>query len=380
MGYAGNVKLLAQRVNELRAQNYRIALLAGGVARGERLEHALAGFDCPAKFYEEPPQRLTAGEAAILPIALSKGFQYPDIQLYVAAERIFSGANKQRARTRAHSGEKIAAFTELSVGDYVVHEDHGIGQYMGTVRLASEGVYRDFLHIRYQGADKLYVPVDQLDRVQKYIGSEGEAPKINRLSGGDWQRQKARAKASVREWPGIGQTLCGARVRQGLCLRAGHAMAAGFEESFPYEETPDQLAAIEEIKRDMESDKVMDRLLCGDVGYGKTEVALRAIFKAVMSGKQAALLAPTTILVQQHYATMNEPLPRLPRACGHHQPLPHARRAEAGARGPQGREDRRDHRHAPLAGQGCEIQGSGPVGGRRGAALWCGAQGGPSRS
>ena len=305
MGYAGNVKLLAQRVNELRAQNYRIALLAGGVARGERLEHALAGFDCPAKFYEEPPQRLTAGEAAILSIALSKGFQYPDIQLYVAAETDIFGANKQRARTRAHSGEKIAAFTELSVGDYVVHEDHGIGQYMGTVRLASEGVYRDFLHIRYQGADKLYVPVDQLDRVQKYIGSEGEAPKINRLSGGDWQRQKARAKASVRELAGELVKLYAERASvKGYAFEPDTPWQREFEESFPYEETPDQLAAIEEIKRDMESDKVMDRLLCGDVGYGKTEVALRAIFKAVMSGKQAALLAPTTILVQQHYATM----------------------------------------------------------------------------
>ena len=305
MGYAGNVKLLAQRVNELRQQNYRIALLAGGVARGERLAHALAGFDCPAKFYEEPPQHLVAGEAAILPIALTKGFQYPDVQLYVASETDIFGANKQRTRTRAHSGEKIAAFTELSVGDYVVHEDHGIGQYMGTVRLASEGVYRDFLHIRYQGADKLYVPVDQLDRVQKYIGSEGEAPKINRLSGGDWQRQKARAKASVRELAGELVKLYAERASvKGYAFEPDTPWQREFEESFPYEETPDQLVAIQEIKRDMESDKVMDRLLCGDVGYGKTEVALRAIFKAVMSGKQAALLAPTTILVQQHYATM----------------------------------------------------------------------------
>ena len=191
------------------------------------------------------------------------------------------------------------------MGDYVVHENHGIGQYMGTVRLASDGTYRDFLHIRYQGTDKLYVPTDQLDRVQKYIGSEGEAPKLNRLSGGEWQRQKAKVKQSIREIAGDLLKLYAQRETiPGHAFDPDTPWQREFEDSFPYEETPDQLAAIADIKRDMESPKVMDRLLCGDVGYGKTEVALRAIFKAVMGGKQAAMLAPTTILAQQHYATM----------------------------------------------------------------------------
>ena len=305
IGYAGNIKMLAERINELRSRNYRIVLMAGGVARGERLAHALKEFECFAFFYDKAPETIKPGVVIILPTAIGKGFQYDDIGLWVVSETDIFGANKQRTKGRAHSGEKIAAFTELSVGDYVVHEDHGVGQYMGTVRLASEGVYRDFLHIRYQGADKLYIPIDQLDRVQKYIGAEGAAPKINRLSGGEWQRQKAKAKASVRELAGELVKLYAERAAvKGYAFEPDTPWQRELEDRFPYEETPDQLVAIEEIKSDMESDKVMDRLLCGDVGYGKTEVALRAIFKAVMSGKQAALLAPTTILVQQHYATM----------------------------------------------------------------------------
>ena len=238
-------------------------------------------------------------------MTLNRGFLYPEIKLAVVAESDIYGINRLKSRAKARSGEKIAAFTDLKVGDYVVHENHGIGQYMGLVRLASEGTYRDFLHIRYQGSDKLYVPTDQLDRVQRYIGSEGEAPKLNRLSGGEWQRQKSKVKQSIQAIAGDLLKLYAARESiPGFAFDPDTPWQREFEDGFPFEETPDQLAAIEDIKRDMEQPKIMDRLLCGDVGYGKTEVALRAIFKAVMSGKQAAMLAPTTILVQQHYATM----------------------------------------------------------------------------
>ena len=189
---------------------------------------------------------------------------------------------------------------------------------MGTVRLASEGTYRDFLHIRYQGSDKLYVPTDQLDRVQKYIGSEGETPKLNRLSGGEWQRQKARVKASIQEIAGELLKLYAHReATPGHAFDPDTPWQRRIRDSFPYEETPDQLAAIEDIKRDMEKPRIMDRLLCGDVGYGKTEVALRAIFKCVMGGKQAALLAPTTIPRAAALRHDDEPLPRLPRQGGH---------------------------------------------------------------
>ncbi len=304
-GYQSNVKELAIDVERWKAEGWRVALLAGGKARGERLSHALVSQESGAKYMEEPPQELAPGEPVILPLTLNRGFLYPEIRLAVAAEADIYGVNRQKSKSHARSGEKIAAFTDLKVGDYVVHESYGVGQFMGVVRLSSEGAYRDFLHIRYQGTDKLYVPTDQLDRVQKYIGSEGEAPKLNRLSGGEWQRQKAKVRQSIKDIAGDLLKLYAQReATPGYAFEPDTPWQREFEDNFPYEETPDQLAAIEDIKRDMEKPKVMDRLLCGDVGYGKTEVALRAIFKAVMSGKQAAMLAPTTILVQQHYATM----------------------------------------------------------------------------
>ncbi len=303
--YQGNIKELARDLNRWKAEGWRVALLAGGTARGERLEGALNTQESPAPFSPDIPDTLEPGQPMIFPMTLNRGFLYPSIKFAVISESDIYGMGRQRSRRRASSGEKIAAFTDLKVGDYVVHENHGIGQYMGIVRLSSDGTYRDFLHIRYQGTDKLYVPTDQLDRVQKYIGSEGEAPKLNKLSGGEWQRQKSKVKQSIEAVAADLVKLYAAREHT-----PGHAFDPDtpwqreFEDGFPYEETPDQLAAIEDIKRDMEKPKIMDRLLCGDVGYGKTEVALRAIFKAVMGGKQAAMLAPTTILVQQHYATM----------------------------------------------------------------------------
>ena len=304
-GYQTNIKELARDLQRWIAEGWRVALLSGGVARGQRLESALKQQEVTAAYAEEVPAQLEAGRPEIFPLALGKGFLYPEIKLAVISEGDVYGGGRQKSHARARTGEKLAAFTELKIGDYVVHENHGIGQYMGTIRLSSEGTYRDFLHIRYQGNDKLYVPTDQLDRVQKYIGSEGERPKLNRLSGGEWQKQKAKVKTSIREMAGELIKLYAHREAvPGHAFDPDTPWQREFEDSFPFEETPDQLRAIQEIKHDMEQPKIMDRLLCGDVGYGKTEVALRAIFKAVMGGKQAALLAPTTILVQQHYATM----------------------------------------------------------------------------
>ena len=304
-GYQANIRELALDLEKWHGEGWQVALLAGGMARGERLVQALEKQECAARFQEGPPEALEPGEPVILPLAINRGFLYPEIRFALVSEADIYGVNRQKSRARARSGEKIAAFTDLKVGDYVVHENHGVGQFMGVVRLASEGTYRDFLHIRYQGTDKLYVPTDQLDRVQKYIGSEGEAPKLNRLSGGEWQRQKSKVRQSIKDIAGDLLKLYAQReATPGYAFDRDTPWQREFEDNFPYEETPDQLAAIEDIKRDMERPRVMDRLLCGDVGYGKTEVALRAVFKCVMSGKQAAMLAPTTILVQQHYATM----------------------------------------------------------------------------
>ncbi|MEE1199066.1 MAG: transcription-repair coupling factor, partial [Christensenellales bacterium] len=298
-------KELARDLKTWIDEGWRVALLAGGAARSERLQKALLAQEVSVEFSADAPQELEQGRPVILPMSLNRGFLYPEIRFAVVSESDIYGVARQKSRARTRSGEKIAAFTDLRVGDYVVHENHGIGQYMGSVRLASDGTYRDFLHIRYQGTDKLYVPTDQLDRVQRYIGSEGEAPKLNRLSGGEWQRQKSKVKQSIREIAGELLKLYAHRESvPGHAFDPDTPWQREFEDHFPFEETPDQLAAIEDIKRDMEAPKVMDRLLCGDVGYGKTEVALRAVFKAVMGGKQAAMLGPTTILVQQHFATM----------------------------------------------------------------------------
>ena len=304
-GYQRSPRELMRDLDRWVSEGWRVALLAGGMARGERLKRMLEELGMALPFQDPAPETLVPGRPVILAASLNRGFLYPEIKLALITESDIFGTSRHKTSSRSMPGEKIAAFTDLKAGDYVVHESHGIGRYMGTVRLASEGTFRDFLHIQYLGSDKLYVPTDQMDRVQKYIGSEGEAPKLNRLSGGEWQRQKSKVQKAIQEIAGELVRLYAARL-----AAKGHAFSPDtpwqrqLEDSFEYEETPDQVQALAEIKQDMESPRCMDRLLCGDVGYGKTEVAIRAIFKAVMDGKQAALLAPTTILVQQHYATL----------------------------------------------------------------------------
>lgn len=303
-GYMGNMRELVRDVKGWIANGFRVALMAGGVARGQRLNKSLYDLGLVVPFEQEIGD-LISEPRVILPSSLHHGFVYPEIKFAVVSESDIFGVSKHKSLARSTPGDKMAAFTELNIGDYVVHVNHGIGRYMGTVRLASDGTYRDFLHIQYIGNDKLYVPTDQMDRVQKYIGAEGAVPRLNKLSGGEWQRQKAKVKSSIQEIAHELLNLYAARsASKGYAFSKDMPWQREFEDSFPFEETPDQLKAIAEIKEDMERDLAMDRLLCGDVGYGKTEVALRAIFKAVMDGKQAALLAPTTILVQQHYATM----------------------------------------------------------------------------
>ncbi len=303
--YQANVKDLAADCRKWKEEGYCVALLTGGTARGKRLEKALTELQVPALFVETLENNLVIGEVLLLPLTLSKGFVWPEAKLALISDSDIYGAGYRKARTRRNTGERIAAFTDLTPGDYVVHETHGVGIYQGTVRIKSEDTYRDYLFIQYQGNDKLYVPTDQLDRVQRFIGAQGQTPKLNRLGGGEWQRQKAKVKAGIKAMAFDLVKLYGKR--QAL---KGHAFAKDsvwqrqFEDNFPYELTPDQLQSVQDIERDMEAPMNMDRLLCGDVGYGKTEVALRAAFKAVMDGKQVALLAPTTILAQQHYNTI----------------------------------------------------------------------------
>ena len=185
-----------------------------------------------------------------------------------------------------------------------MHESHGIGKYLGVETLDVGGIHKDYLHIQYAGDDKLFVPTDQVGLLQKYIGSEGDLPRLHRMGGTEWVKAKARAKKSVED---IAQKLIEIYAKRkdakGHAFPPDDASQREFEDAFPYEETEDQLRAIAEIKADMEKEKPMDRLLCGDVGFGKTEVAIRAAYKAAMDGKQVAVLVPTTVLAQQHYQT-----------------------------------------------------------------------------
>ncbi|MGB9825621.1 MAG: CarD family transcriptional regulator, partial [Desulfofundulus sp.] len=250
----------------------------------------------------------TPGNIALAAGRLSGGFELVSGRLVVITEADIYGQRwKRTQRVRARTAGRPEPLTDLKTGDYVVHVNHGIGRYMGIVSLNIGGVQKDYLLIKYAGEDKLYVPTDQVGLIQKYLGAEAEAPRLSRLGGGEWTRVKGRVKEAVREM--AQELLALYAARQAL---PGHAFSPDtpwqqeFEAAFPYRETPDQLRAIQEVKADMERPRPMDRLLCGDVGYGKTEVALRAAFKAVMDGKQVAVLVPTTILAQQHYNTFRE--------------------------------------------------------------------------
>ena len=304
--YGGQTREMCADVSRWMQDGWRIVMLSGGTARGERLRASFEDEGIRTAFDELGERAPAAGECRIYPLTLSAGFQYPQMKLAVIACGDVYGAKGAKGRAKKKEGSKIASFTDLNVGDYVVHETHGIGIYQGTKRLTSEGASRDYLVVQYLGSDKLYVPADHLDRIQKYIGGgEGAAPKLSRLGGKDWDKQKSKVRESLKALAfDLVQLYAERQKNKGHAFGKDTLWQQEFEENFPYEETPDQLQATEEIKRDMEREEPMDRLLCGDVGYGKTEVALRAAFKAVMDGRQVAILAPTTILAQQHYNTL----------------------------------------------------------------------------
>jgi transcription-repair coupling factor (superfamily II helicase) len=307
MPYQSRLEPLCKDIADWRAQGFAVVLLTGGEARGRRLLRALAEQNTPAVYSETLDGNLIASEVILLPVTLNKGFRNTAAKLILVSDTDLYGTSYQRAKKHQNAGERIASFTDLKPGDYVVHDIHGVGIFDGVVQLNTEGVKRDYLLIRYLGADKLYVPTDQFDRVQKFIGAEHSAPRLNRLGGGEWERQKSKVKAGLKKLAFDLAELYAARQKNtGYPFARETPWQREFEDMFPYELTADQLASVEQIFADMESPRNMDRLLCGDVGYGKTEVALRAAFKAVLDGKQVSILAPTTILVQQHFNTVKK--------------------------------------------------------------------------
>ncbi|MBF1761725.1 MAG: transcription-repair coupling factor, partial [Veillonella sp.] len=234
-------------------------------------------------------------------------FELPHSHFILVTEGNIYGTQKKRLRRKQEKGQEINYFTDLTVGDYVVHALHGIGKYLGLKTIEVEGKHKDYIEIAYAGTDRLFLPADHLDQLQKYIGNEGDVPRIHKMGGADWRKVKAKAQKSIDDLADKLVELYAKReIAEGFAFPEDTPWQAEFEDAFPYEETADQLVATAEIKESMERQQPMDRLLCGDVGFGKTEVAMRAIFKAVMAGKQVAVLVPTTVLAQQHFQTFSD--------------------------------------------------------------------------
>lgn len=304
--YQNSFELLIKDLTRWKNNKYRVVLLSASRTRASRLANDLREYDLHAYCPEDASQPVRPGEIMVTYGKLHKGFEYPLIKFLVITEGdMFGSERRQKKRKRYnYEGKKISSFSELSVGDYVVHESHGLGIYRGIEKIERDHVIKDYIKVEYGDGGNLYLPATRLDGIQKYAGSDAKAPKLNKLGGTEWNKTKTRVRTAVREIARDLVELYAARQdAEGFQYGPDTVWQREFEEMFPYEETEDQLAAIEDTKRDMESRKVMDRLICGDVGYGKTEIALRAAFKAIQEGKQVVYLVPTTILAQQHYNT-----------------------------------------------------------------------------
>ncbi|QGG96005.1 transcription-repair coupling factor [Actinomarinicola tropica] len=301
----GDGQRLVDQIRGLLGEGYRVVVGADGAGSAERLHNLMADQGIDLRRAEPDDDALMRPGAHLVVAPLERGFILPSVQLAVLCERDLTGRRRAHRAARPRRRDAQAFFDDLKPGDHVVHHQHGVARYAGMVKRAIGGVERDYLLLEYRGADKLYIPSDQIDTVRHYTG--GDSPSLSRLGGGDWQKTKARVRSAVQE---IAQELV--VLYQKRLNTPGHSFAEDtpwqreLEEAFPYQETPDQLQAITEVKADMEAEVPMDRLVCGDVGFGKTEVALRAVFKAVQDGKQAAVLVPTTLLAQQHFQTFSE--------------------------------------------------------------------------
>ena len=304
--YQNSFELLIKDLTRWKKEGYRVVLLSASRTRASRLAGDLREYDLRAFCPDDPGRPVAPGEILVTYGKLRKGFEYPLIKFLVITESDMFGAEKRQKKRKKHNyeGKKISSFSELTVGDYVVHENHGLGIYRGIEKIEQDHVIKDYIKVQYADGGNLYLPATRLDGIQKYAGSDAKAPKLNKLGGSEWGKTKTRVKQAVRVIAKELVELYAARQdAEGFEYGPDTVWQREFEEMFPYEETEDQLTAIEDIKKDMESRKIMDRLICGDVGYGKTEIAIRAAFKAVQEGKQVVYLVPTTILAQQHYNT-----------------------------------------------------------------------------
>ena len=304
--YQNGFEFLIKDLLRWKKEGYRVVLLSASRTRASRLAGDLREYELRAFCPEDAGRPVSPGEILVTYGKLHKGFEYPLIKFVVITEGDMFGNERHQKKRKKYNyeGKKISSFSELSVGDYVVHESHGLGIYRGIEKIERDHVIKDYIKVEYGGGGKLYLPATRLDGIQKYAGADAKAPKLNKLGGSEWGKTKTRVRTAVREIAKeLVELYAARRDSEGFQYGPDTVWQREFEEMFPYEETEDQLAAIEDTKKDMESRKIMDRLVCGDVGYGKTEIALRAAFKAVQEGKQVVYLVPTTILAQQHYNT-----------------------------------------------------------------------------
>lgn len=302
--YNNSFEALVKDLKRYKKNNYRVLLLSGSRTRARRLAEDLRDQELAAVYTEDPIREVQAGEVLTYYGHVNKGFEYPMLKFVVLSESDIFGAEKKKKKKRQYEGQKINDFSELKVGDYVVHENHGLGIYKGIEKVEVEKVVKDYLKIEYRDGGNLYILATGLDVIQKYASADAKKPKLNKLGTKEWEKTKTKVRGAVDEVAKDLVELYAIRQQsEGFQYGRDTVWQKEFEEMFPFEETQDQLQAIEDTKSDMESRKIMDRLICGDVGYGKTEVAIRAAFKAVQEGKQVVYLVPTTILAQQHYNT-----------------------------------------------------------------------------
>ena len=312
--YNNSFEMLVKDLARYKSKGYRVLLLSGSRTRAKRLAEDLRDNGLSAVYTEDPFREVIAGEVLTYYGHVNKGFEYPMLKFVVICETdIFGAEKKKKKKKRLYQGQKIQNFDELSIGDYVVHESHGLGIYQGIEKVEMGGVVKDYIKLQYRDGGNLYVLATGLDVIQKYAAADAKAPKLNKLGSKEWEKTKTKVRSAVNEVAKDLVELYAKRQQtEGFVYGKDTVWQKEFEEMFPFEETEDQLAAIADTKADMESTRIMDRLICGDVGYGKTEIAIRAAFKAVQEGKQVVYLVPTTILAQQHYTTFVQRMKEFP--------------------------------------------------------------------
>lgn len=312
--FNGSFETLTRELNRYRKDNYRVLILTGSGTRAKRLAQDITDQGLSAFYTDDPTRLLKDKEIECFHGFVSRGYEIPELKLAVISETdIFGAQRKKVKRKKLYDGQQIQDFNELSIGDYVVHEYHGLGIYRGIEQIAVEGVTKDYIKIEYRDGGNLYVLATGLGVLQKYASSDAKSPKLNKLGSQEWSKTKEKVRLATEEVAkDLVQLYANRQQMKGYAYGKDTVWQTEFEELFPYTETEDQLNAIEATKRDMESERIMDRLICGDVGFGKTEVAIRAAFKAVQEGKQVVYLVPTTILAQQHYDTFKSRMKDFP--------------------------------------------------------------------